>query len=138
MMRICGLQPAGTCLPDQTVQARGYPLFIRIPDLGWLLLLVLISALVPLLVYIAGRVKKDNSLFDVASKGMFVTMLFQVVGLAIFLARVKNGQYAPPEAEGLYSTALQANPFCSPGSWAASWPACFISFCCGGARGCRK
>jgi ABC-type transport system involved in cytochrome c biogenesis permease subunit len=95
----------------EVMVSRGHPLFIRIPDLGWLLLLVLISALVPLLLYIAGVVKKDNSFFDLASKGMFVTMLLQVVGLAIFVARVKTGQYGAPDADGLYSTALPANPF---------------------------
>jgi cytochrome c-type biogenesis protein CcsB len=91
--------------------SRGHPLFIRIPDLGWLYLLVLLSALAPLLLYIAGRVKKDDSLFDLASKSMFVTLLLQVVGLAIFYARVKSGQYGSPDADGLFSTALQANPF---------------------------
>jgi len=97
---------------QEVMISRGHPLFIRIPDLGWLLLMVLISALVPLLLYIAGKVKKDSSLFDVASKGMFLTVLLQVAGLAIFLARVKSGQYGAPEAEGrLFSTALPANPF---------------------------
>jgi cytochrome c-type biogenesis protein CcsB len=91
--------------------SRGHPLFIRIPDLGWLYLLVLLSTLAPLLLYIAGRVKNDTSLFDIASKGMFVTMLLQAVGLAIFVVRVKNGQYGAPEADALYSTALPANPF---------------------------
>ncbi len=91
--------------------SRGHPLFIQIPDLGWLYLLVLLSALVPLVLYIAGQLKKNASLFDVASKGMFVTLILQAAGLAIFVARVKNGQYGAPEAEGLYSTALPANPF---------------------------
>ena len=91
--------------------SRGHPLFIRIPDLGWLYLMVLISALVPLLLYIVGVVKKDDSLFDHASKAMFITMLLQVVGLAIFVARVKNGQYGTPDADGLFPTALPANPF---------------------------
>ena len=91
--------------------SRGHPLFIRIPDLGWLYLLVLLSALAPLLLYIAGRVKKDDSLFDLASKGMFITLLLQVIGVAIFVARVKDGQYATPDADGLFSTALPANPF---------------------------
>ena len=96
---------------SEVMVSRGHPLFIRIPDLGWLYLLVLLSAIVPLALYIAGQVKKDSSLFDVASKGMFVTILLQVMGLAIFVARVKNGQYGAPEADGLYSTALPANPF---------------------------
>ena len=91
--------------------SRGHPLFIRIPDLGWLYLLVLLSALAPLLLYIAGRVKKDDSLFDLASKGMFITLLLQVMGVAIFIARVKDGQYNAFEPDGIFSTALPANPF---------------------------
>jgi ABC-type transport system involved in cytochrome c biogenesis permease subunit len=96
---------------SEVMVSRGHPLFIQIPDLGWLYLLVLLSTLVPLVLYVAGKVKKDASLFDAASKGMFVSLLLQVVGLAIFVARVKNGQYASPGAEGLYATALPANPF---------------------------
>jgi len=96
---------------SEVMVSRGHPLFIQIPDLGWLYLLVLLSTLAPLLLYIAGRLKKDASLFDVASKGMFVSLLLQVVGLAIFITRVKNGQYGAPGVEGLYATALPANPF---------------------------
>jgi cytochrome c-type biogenesis protein CcsB len=96
---------------SEVMVSRGHPLFIQIPDLGWLYLLILLSAIAPLALYIAAQVKKDRSLFDIASKGMFVTILLQVVGLAIFVARVKNGQYGAPEAEGLYATAMPANPF---------------------------
>ncbi len=96
---------------SEVMVSRGHPLFVQIPDLGWLYLLVLLSTLVPLVLYIAGRVKKDASLFDAASKGMFVSLLLQVAGLAIFIARVKNGQYGSPGTEGLYATALPANPF---------------------------
>jgi cytochrome c-type biogenesis protein CcsB len=96
---------------SEVMVSRGHPLFIQIPDLGWLYLLVLLSALVPLVLYIVAQVKKDASLFDAASKGMFITLLLQAAGLAIFIARVKNGQYASPEADGLFSTALPANPF---------------------------
>jgi cytochrome c-type biogenesis protein CcsB len=91
--------------------SKGHPLFIRIPDLGWLLVLVLLSAVAPLALYFVGKIKKDSSLFDAASKAMFVTVLLQVVGLGIFLLRVKNGQYGSPEVEGLFPTALPANPF---------------------------
>ena len=91
---------------------RGHPLFIRIPDLGWLYLMVLASALVPLVLYIVAQVQKNNALFDTASKAMFITIALQALGLGIFIARVKNGQYTSPEAEGqLFATALPANPF---------------------------
>jgi cytochrome c-type biogenesis protein CcsB len=96
---------------SEVMITRGHPLFIQIPDLGWLYLLVALSAAAPLVLYIVGQIKKDSSLFDAASKAMFVTMLLQAAGLAIFIARVKNGQYASPEADGLFTTALPANPF---------------------------
>ena len=96
---------------SEVMVSRGHPLFIQIPDLGWLYVLVLLSALAPLVLYIVGLLKKDASLFDAASKGMFITLMLQAVGLAIFIARVKNGQYGAPDAQGLYSTAPPANPF---------------------------
>ena len=96
---------------QEVMISRGHPLFIQIPDLGWLYLLVFLSAVVPLILYIVAQVKKDRSFFDIASKGMFVTILLQVMGLAIFVARVKNGRYGAPEAEGLFATAMPANPF---------------------------
>jgi cytochrome c-type biogenesis protein CcsB len=98
---------------NEIMLSPGHPLFIRIPDLGWLYLLVLLSALVPFLLYIAGAVKKSAVLLDSASKAMFLTLVLQVLGVAIFVARVRSGQYAAvsPEAQGLFSTALPANPF---------------------------
>ena len=96
---------------SEVMVSRGHPLFIQIPDLGWLYLLVLLSAVVPLALYVVAQVKKDRSFFDIASKGMFITILLQVMGLAIFVARVKNGRYGAPEADGLYATAMPANPF---------------------------
>ena len=96
---------------SEVMVSPGHPLFIQIPDLGWLYVLVLLSAAVPLVLYIAGRLKKDDSLFDLASKAMFVSLMLQAVGLAIFVARVKSGQYSAPNADGLFATALPANPF---------------------------
>jgi ABC-type transport system involved in cytochrome c biogenesis permease subunit len=96
---------------SEVMISRGHPLFIRIPDLGWLYMLVLLSAAAPLVLYIVGQVKKDASMFDAASKAMFITLMLQAAGLAIFVARVKNGQYGAPEADGLYATSLPANPF---------------------------
>jgi cytochrome c-type biogenesis protein CcsB len=96
---------------SEVMVSRGHPLFIQIPELGWLYLLVLLSALVPLALFVAGKVKKDIAFFDLASKAMFVSILLQAVGLAIFVARVKNGQYGAPNADGLFTTALPANPF---------------------------
>jgi len=70
---------------SEVMVSRGHPLFIQIPDLGWLYLLVLLSAVVPLALYVVAQVKKDRSFFDIASKGMFVTILLQIMGLAMFV-----------------------------------------------------
>ncbi|MDR3762548.1 MAG: cytochrome c biogenesis protein CcsA [Acidobacteriota bacterium] len=97
---------------SEVMVERGHALFIQIPDLGWLYLLVLVSALAPLVLYILGQVQKNRALFDMASKAMFITIALQALGLAIFITRVKNGQYTSPVAEGqFYSTAMPANPF---------------------------
>jgi cytochrome c-type biogenesis protein CcsB len=98
---------------NEIMLSPGNPLFVRMPDLGWLYLLVLLSALAPLLLYIAGAVKKNMALLDSASKAMFLTLVLQVLGVAVFIARVKGGPYAPvsPEAQGLFYTAMPANPF---------------------------
>jgi cytochrome c-type biogenesis protein CcsB len=96
---------------SEVMVSRGHALFIQIPDLGWLFSLVFLSALVPLALYVVGQLKKDESFFDFASKGMFITLLLQAAGLAIFITRVKSGQYGSPEVEGLFATALPANPF---------------------------
>lgn len=90
---------------------RGKPLFVNIPDLGWLYLLVLLAALAPLVLYILAQVQKNKTLFDTASKAMFIAILLQVVGLAIFVMRVKSGHYSNPEVEGAFPTAMPANPF---------------------------
>jgi cytochrome c-type biogenesis protein CcsB len=95
----------------EVMVSRGHALSIQIPDLGWLYLLVLVTALAPLVLYIVGQVRKSSVLFDTASRAMFVTILLQVLGLAIFILRVKNGQYSSPDADGLFATALPANPF---------------------------
>jgi cytochrome c-type biogenesis protein CcsB len=95
----------------EVMASRGHPLFVNIPDLGWLYLLVLISAIVPLALYVAGQIQKAPALFDTASKAMFLSIVVQVLGLAIFVTRVKNGEYAAPGVDGFYRTAMPANPF---------------------------
>src|ERR1035437_666204 len=59
--------------------SRGVRLFVTIPDLGWLFALVLLATITPVVLYVLGRVKQDESLFDYANKAMFVSILLQVV-----------------------------------------------------------
>ncbi len=90
---------------------RGVRLFVVIPDLGWLMVLVLLVTAAPLVLYLLGRLRKDESLFTLANRAVFVSILLQIMALAVFLLRARNGQYASLDAEGLYPTSLAASPF---------------------------
>jgi cytochrome c-type biogenesis protein CcsB len=90
---------------------RGVRLFVVIPDLGWLMVLVLLVTTAPLVLFLLGRLRKDESLFTLANRAVFVSILLQIMALAVFLLRARNGQYASLDAEGLYPTSLAASPF---------------------------
>jgi cytochrome c-type biogenesis protein CcsB len=91
--------------------ARNVRLFVVVPDLGWLVLLVFAAVLAPLAIYLYGRWRKDEGLFAVADRALFVSVLLQVVALAAFLIRAGSGQYPSLDAEGLFPTSLKASPF---------------------------
>jgi cytochrome c-type biogenesis protein CcsB len=90
---------------------RGVRLFVVIPDLGWLMLLVLLVVAAPFVLYLAGRLRKNDALFTVANRAVFISILLQILALAVFLLRARSGQYASLDAEGLYATRLAASPF---------------------------
>ena len=90
---------------------RGVRLFVVIPDLGWLMLLVLLVVAAPFALYIVGRVRKNEALFTLANRAVFVSILLQIVALLVFLLRARGGQYPSLDAEGLYATSLAASPF---------------------------
>ena len=90
---------------------RGVRLFVVIPDLGWLMLLVLLVVAAPFALYIVGRVRKNDALFTLANRAVFVSILLQIVALLVFLLRARSGQYPSLDAEGLYATSLAASPF---------------------------
>ena len=90
---------------------RGVRLFVIIPDLGWLMLLVLLVVATPFGLYLAGRVRKNTAFITLANRAVFISILLQVVALLVFLLRARNGQYASLDAEGLYATSLAASPF---------------------------
>jgi len=98
---------------DEIFISRGVRLFVNIPELGSLFVLVFISALVPLALYVVGKIKREERFLDFANRAMFITILLQVVGLIAFVLRAKTGTYASanPEVQGLYPTALAASPF---------------------------
>ena len=87
---------------------RGVRLFVVIPDLGWLMLLVVAA---PFVLYLAGTLKKSEALFALANRAVFISILLQVVALLVFLLRARGGQYPSLDAEGLFATSLAASPF---------------------------
>ncbi|HXY50608.1 MAG TPA: cytochrome c biogenesis protein CcsA [Terriglobales bacterium] len=90
---------------------RGVRLFVTIPDLGWLMLLVLTAVASPVVLYGLSRGRKDESLLLMANRAVFLSILLQVVALATFILRARDGQYGSLDAEGLYATSLAASPF---------------------------
>jgi cytochrome c-type biogenesis protein CcsB len=90
---------------------RGVRLFVTIPELGWLFVIVLIGALVPLVLYFASRAKKDESYMAIANKAVFVEILLQLVVLGAFILRAKDSAYTSPFQDGFYPTSLAASPF---------------------------
>jgi cytochrome c-type biogenesis protein CcsB len=89
----------------------GVRLFVVIPDLGWLMLLVLLVVAAPFVLYVVGRVRKNEALFTLANRAVFISILLQIVALLVFLLRARGGQYPSLDAEGLYATSLAASPF---------------------------
>jgi len=91
--------------------SKGVRLFVVIPDLGWLMLLVLAAVAAPLVLYILWRKTGNESLIDIANRAVFLSILMQTLTLVFFLLRVRSGSYASLDADGLFVTSLPANPF---------------------------
>jgi cytochrome c-type biogenesis protein CcsB len=91
--------------------SRGIRLFVTIPDLGWLMLLVWAAVSAPLLIYGYAWWRNDNGLFSLANRAVFVSILLQIMTLAIFILRARDGRYPSLDAEGLFPTSLAASPF---------------------------
>ena len=91
--------------------SKGVRLFVVIPDLGWLMLVVLAAVAAPLVLYLAWRRNHDEGLLAIANRAVFLSILLQALTLVFFLIRARDGNYASLDAEGLYSTSLAASPF---------------------------
>ena len=91
--------------------SKGVRLFVVIPDLGWLLLLVLAAVAAPLVLYLLWRKTQNAVLLDTANKVVFLSILLQVIVLLFFVLRARNGLYASLDADGLFPTSLAASPF---------------------------
>ena len=91
--------------------SRGVRLFVVIPDLGWVLLLVLAAVAAPLVLYLIWRKTHNEGLLDMANRAVPLSILLQVLALAFFLLRTRDGVYTSLDADGLFPTALAASPF---------------------------
>jgi cytochrome c-type biogenesis protein CcsB len=91
--------------------AKGVRLFVVIPELGWLMLLVLAAVAAPLVLFLISRWKHNEGLINVADRVVFVSILMQILALVFFLLRARDGSYASLDAEGLFPTSLAASPF---------------------------
>jgi cytochrome c-type biogenesis protein CcsB len=91
--------------------SKGIRLFVVIPDLGWLMLLVLAAVAAPFVLYLVSGWKKDESLLEIANRAVFVSILMQVLAVAFFIVRARAGSYRSLDADGLFTTSLAASPF---------------------------
>ena len=91
--------------------SKGVRLFVVIPDLGWLLLLVLAAVAAPLVLYLIWRETHDEGLLDMANRAVFLSILLQVLALVFFVIRARAGLYGSLDAEGQFPTTLAASPF---------------------------
>jgi ABC-type transport system involved in cytochrome c biogenesis permease subunit len=91
--------------------SKGVRLFVVIPDLGWLMLLVLAAVAAPLAFYLLWRKSNDPSHLDIANRAVFVGILLQTLALLFFIVRARDGHYASLDADGLFPTSLAASPF---------------------------
>jgi len=91
--------------------SKGVRLFVVIPDLGWLLLLVLAAVTAPLVLYLIARKTQDEKFLDFANRAVFLSILLQLLGLLFFVLRAHDGHYASLDADGLFLTTLAASPF---------------------------
>src|SRR5579863_4350925 len=91
--------------------SKGVRLFVVIPDLGWMLLLVLAAVAAPLVIYLVWRKTQNDGLLNLANRAVFLSILLQVLALVFFILRARDGRYASLDAEGLFPTTLAASPF---------------------------
>jgi cytochrome c-type biogenesis protein CcsB len=90
---------------------KGVRLFVTVPDLGWLMVLVLAAVTVPFVLCVIWWKSGNDALINTANRAVFISILLQVLGLVFFLIRARDGQYPSLDADGLYSTSLAASPF---------------------------
>ena len=112
--------------------SKGVRLFVTIPDLGWLMLLALLVVAAPLVLYALAQSKKNASLLAIANRAVFISILLQIMTLAMFLLRASNGSTPRSTPTDSSPPASPPAPLFLPASWAEFSCRCFIFFSCGG------
>src|SRR5271165_6404279 len=67
--------------------SKGVRLFVVVPDLGWLMTLTSLVVASPLVFYALARWKKSDSFLTLANRAVFLSILLQVMTVAIFMLR---------------------------------------------------
>jgi ABC-type transport system involved in cytochrome c biogenesis permease subunit len=88
----------------------GQRFFVNIPDLGWLFVLAAAGALIPLAMNIYAKVRKSETVYGWADKGMFISILLQAATLGAFVLRAREGTYLTEDGAAV-PTVLAASPF---------------------------
>lgn len=91
--------------------SKGVRLFVRVPDLGWLMSLTLLVVATPLIFYALARWEKNEAFLTIANQAVFLSILLQVMTLVMFVLRARDGRYPSLDADGLFATTLAASPF---------------------------
>src|SRR6202007_790543 len=73
--------------------SKGVRLFVVIPDLGWLLVLVLAAVSAPLVLYLIWRKTQDVRVLNTANRAVFLSILLQILVLLFFVLRARDGRY---------------------------------------------
>ncbi len=99
--------------PAQEIRLQGGGiLMVTIPDLGWLVMVVLLAVLAPLALYVWARIIRNENLYVTANRAVMVGIVLQVLGLVAFILRARAGSYLSPMApDRLFPTSLAASPF---------------------------
>ena len=84
--------------------------------------------------YALARSKKDESYLAIANRAVFISILLQIMTLAMFLLRAREGAYPSLDADGLFTTSLAASPFILSGLVGGIFISLLYFCCCGGGR----
>lgn len=87
------------------------PLMVNIPDLGWLMLLVFTTSVIPLAIYLWQAARPGFVALAWSNRIFGLAALLQVIALIAFLARIRSGTYPSQQTEGLFATSTSASPF---------------------------